>query len=151
MININTANLKELQNVKGIGQKTAESIIEYRNNNGEFSYLRDLLEINGIGAKTLESIKPQITAGEGDDIKNTTIEFNPEEYDLDQPEQVHLVGSMNNWDPADKSYPLKKGEGEVWKNTFKLKEGAEYKIMYDSSSWEEDKHVGYYGSNLVVE
>ena len=151
MININTANLKELQNVKGIGRKTAESIIEYRNNNDEFSTLTDLLEINGIGAKTLESLKPQITIGEGDDIKNTTIEFNPAEYDLGQPEQVHLVGSMNNWNPADKSYPLRKEEDEVWKNTFKLKKGAEYKIMYDSSSWEEDKHVGYYGNNLVVE
>ncbi len=151
MININSADLKELQTVKGIGPKTANNIIKKRNNNGEFSTLSDLLEIEGIGAKKLESLKPQITVGEEIDIKTITIEFDPAEYDLDQPEQVHLVGSVNNWNPADKSYPLKEGPDGIWRNIFRFKKGAEYKIMYDSASWEEDNYVGYYGSNFVVE
>jgi len=84
-------------------------------------------------------------------IKEINIEFNPEEHGIEEPEEVHLVGSMNNWDPNDKSYPLQKGKDGVWRNTFKFKKGTEYKIMYDSESWEEGKHVGHYDSNFIVE
>ncbi len=154
MIDINTAEIDDLLKVKGIGRVTAENILEYRRNQrekGGFSSLEELKNVAGIGSKKLQELKPQLTVEGVIKIKKITVEFNPAEYDLEQPEEVHLVGSMNNWKPADKSYPLQKGKDGVWRNPFKFKKGTEYKIMYDSSSWEEENHVGYYGKNFVME
>ncbi len=151
MVDINTAEIDDLLKVKGIGRVTAENILEYRRKQGGFSSLEELKNVAGIGSKKLQDLKPQLTVEGVIEIKKITVELNPAEYDLEQPEEVHLVGSMNNWNPADKSYPLQKGKDGVWRNTFKFKKGTEYKIMYDSSSWEEEKHVGYYGKNFVVE
>ena len=44
-VNINTADLKKLVKVKGIGKKTAQAIIEYRTKNGPFKTLDDLLKV----------------------------------------------------------------------------------------------------------
>lgn len=55
-ININTATAQELQQVKGIGPKTAEKIVAYRTEHGQFSNLDDLCNINGIGAKSLSKM-----------------------------------------------------------------------------------------------
>ncbi len=151
MVDINTAEIDDLLKVKSIGRVTAENILEYRRKQGGFSSLEELKNVAGIGSKKLQDLKPQLTVEGVIEIKKITVELNPAEYDLEQPEEVHLVGSMNNWNPADKSYPLQKGKDGVWRNTFKFKKGTEYKIMYDSSSWEEEKHVGYYGKNFVVE
>lgn len=59
-ININTATVKELSSLSGIGKKKAEAIIAYRNNNGNFSDINDLRKVEGIGRKTLEKIKDKI-------------------------------------------------------------------------------------------
>jgi competence protein ComEA len=55
-ININSADLNELVLLPGIGNKTAERIIEYRNKKGKFNSLNELLEIKGIGQAKLNSI-----------------------------------------------------------------------------------------------
>ncbi len=60
-ININTASAEELVQLKGIGQKKAEVIIEFRKNNGPFQRLEDLLKVPGIGPKTFEANKDRIT------------------------------------------------------------------------------------------
>ena len=60
MININTANVFELQLLEGIGEKTAERIIEYRNENGNFEVIEDLMRIDGIGKKKFEDVKEHI-------------------------------------------------------------------------------------------
>ena len=59
-VNINTADVDELATIKGIGMKTAESIVQYRKEIGKFERLDDLLNIKGIGLKTLEKIGPFI-------------------------------------------------------------------------------------------
>ena len=59
-ISLNTASVRELQKINGVGEKTAESIVAYREENGEFTSAEELLEINGIGEATLEKILPQI-------------------------------------------------------------------------------------------
>lgn len=59
-ININTADMDELQMLPGIGEKTAENIIKYIKENGEFTKAEQLLEVKNIGEKTLEKIKPYI-------------------------------------------------------------------------------------------
>jgi competence protein ComEA len=57
-ININTADAAELTQIPGIGPKTAEAIVAYRKDNGQFKTLEDLVEVKGIGPKKLEKIRP---------------------------------------------------------------------------------------------
>lgn len=61
IININTATLTELQNITGIGETKAQSIIKYREKNGGFKSIEEIKNIDGIGAKTFEKIKDQIS------------------------------------------------------------------------------------------
>lgn len=60
LININTASKTELMKLKGIGQKTAERIIEYRNQS-PFRTIEDIQKVKGIGPKKFENIKEHIT------------------------------------------------------------------------------------------
>ena len=60
-VNLNTANLSELQTVSGIGQKRAQDILDYREANGKFNSVDDLKNVSGVGAKTLEKLKEYVT------------------------------------------------------------------------------------------
>lgn len=60
-ININTAEVKDLVNLPGIGKKTASAIINFRKKNGEFKKKEDLGLVKGIGKNKLEKILPLIT------------------------------------------------------------------------------------------
>lgn len=60
-INLNTADVTELQNLPGVGPKKAELIIQYRQEKGSFSKIEDLTEVQGIGEKTFAKIKSQFT------------------------------------------------------------------------------------------
>lgn len=64
-VDINTADAEALQALKGIGQKKAEAIIDYRTKNGKFQKPEDLMKVSGIGAKTYDGLKDQITVGTG--------------------------------------------------------------------------------------
>ena len=58
-VNINTASKEELMSLKGIGETTANNIIEYRKEN-KFKKIEDLKNVKGIGDKKFESIKEDI-------------------------------------------------------------------------------------------
>ena len=60
-INLNKATAEELSQLKGIGMKYAERIVEFRDKNGPFKHVEDLLKVPGIGQKTLEKNKDRIT------------------------------------------------------------------------------------------
>lgn len=60
LININNANLEELQKINGIGEVKAQSIIDYREKNGGFKSIEDIKNVDGIGSKTFEKIKEKI-------------------------------------------------------------------------------------------
>ena len=59
-ININTADSNELQQLNGIGEKKAEKIIAYREENGSFKNIEELMNVNGIGEKTFEALKDEV-------------------------------------------------------------------------------------------
>ena len=59
-INLNKATATELSQLKGIGMKYAERIVQYRDKNGPFKNVEDLLNVQGIGLKTLEKNKDRI-------------------------------------------------------------------------------------------
>lgn len=62
MININTASEGEISDLPGIGEKTAEKIIKYRENS-PFADISDIMKVDGIGEKTFENIKEYIFVG----------------------------------------------------------------------------------------
>jgi competence protein ComEA len=59
-INLNKATVEELSQLKGIGMKYAERIVQYRDKNGPFKNVEDLLNVQGIGSKTIEKNKDRI-------------------------------------------------------------------------------------------
>lgn len=61
LININTADSNTLQKLTGVGPSTAEKIINYRLENGNFKNIEDLKNVSGIGDKTFEKLKNKIT------------------------------------------------------------------------------------------
>lgn len=60
-ININTATLRELKALNGIGTAKAEAIISYREEEGSFKSVDELINVSGIGETTLNSIREYIT------------------------------------------------------------------------------------------
>ncbi|MFW2490000.1 helix-hairpin-helix domain-containing protein [Clostridium chromiireducens] len=59
-VNINSATLEELKTLNGIGDSKAKSIIEYREQNGNFKSIEDIKNVTGIGEKMYQRIMEQI-------------------------------------------------------------------------------------------
>lgn len=59
IVNINTASAEELMSLNGIGEKTAEAIIEYRKST-PFEKPEEIMNVNGIWEKKYENIKNSI-------------------------------------------------------------------------------------------
>ena len=59
-VDINHADIQELEKLKGVGPAIAKRIIDYRNAHGRFTKPEDLINVRGIGPKTLEKMKDQI-------------------------------------------------------------------------------------------
>ena len=60
-VNINTANKEKLATLPGIGEGTAEKIIEYRSKAGKFKAIDEIKKIPGIGESKFKSLKDKIT------------------------------------------------------------------------------------------
>jgi competence protein ComEA len=60
-VNINTATKEELTSLKGIGEKRAQDIIDYRTKNGPFKTVDDLEKVPGIGPGTMKQIRSELT------------------------------------------------------------------------------------------
>jgi competence ComEA-like helix-hairpin-helix protein len=56
-ININSASVKDFMKLPGIGEKTAEKIIELRKERGKFNKLEDIMDVKGIGEVKFNKIK----------------------------------------------------------------------------------------------
>ena len=61
VVNINTATKEELTSLKGVGEKRAQEIINYRTKNGPFKTVDDLDKVPGIGPGIMKQIRSEIT------------------------------------------------------------------------------------------
>lgn len=61
-ININSADVAELTGLSGIGEAKAKAIIQYRNENGNFTNIEDIKKVSGIGDALFKKISNEITA-----------------------------------------------------------------------------------------
>ena len=62
-VNINTATVQELSQLKGVGPAYAAKIVAYREANGPFAKSEDITQVPGIGTKTFEVNKDRIIVG----------------------------------------------------------------------------------------
>jgi competence protein ComEA len=63
VVNLNTATAAELEQLPGVGAKTAARIVEYRQKKGPFKKIEELMNVQGIGEKSFLRIRAQITVG----------------------------------------------------------------------------------------
>lgn len=61
VLDLNSATAKELQKLPGIGEKLAQAIVDFREQNGPFQTVEDLLQVPGIGEKRLAAIRDLVT------------------------------------------------------------------------------------------
>jgi competence protein ComEA len=61
-VNINTADKESLMtSIKGVGEKRAEAIIAYREQNGSFKSVEELTEVSGVGPSIVEANMDNLT------------------------------------------------------------------------------------------
>lgn len=60
-VSLNSATIKELMTLPGIGESKAKLIIEYRNNNKGFKEIEEIKNVKGIGSSIYEKIKDYLT------------------------------------------------------------------------------------------
>ncbi len=57
VVDINTASAEQLTTLKGVGEKRAALIVDYRKQNGPFASILDLTQVKGISQKRLDKLK----------------------------------------------------------------------------------------------
>jgi competence protein ComEA len=64
-VNINTADKEALMtSIKGVGEKRAEAIIAYREQNGSFKSVEELAEVRGVGPSIVEKNMDNLTVAD---------------------------------------------------------------------------------------
>jgi competence ComEA-like helix-hairpin-helix protein len=59
-VNINTADVKTLMTLTGVGRKVAEKIVEYRDNHGPFKKADELRKVDGVGNGVWEKNRERV-------------------------------------------------------------------------------------------
>ena len=59
-VNINSADVKELMTLTGVGRKVAEKIVEYRDNHGPFKKADELRKVDGVGNGVWEKNRDRV-------------------------------------------------------------------------------------------
>ncbi|MFC0034216.1 ComEA family DNA-binding protein [Cardiobacterium valvarum] len=105
-VNINTANVEELQQLKGIGAKKAAEIVAYREAHGEFKNIDELTNVKGIGKATLEKLREELV------VKNE----NEAEVKDKSPDNKQAQSDVN-------ANEVSKDVKEISKDAIEVKEG----------------------------
>lgn len=105
-VNINTANVEELQQLKGIGAKKAAEIVAYREAHGEFKNIDELTNVKGIGKATLEKLREELV------VKNE----NEAEVKDKSPDDKQAQSDVN-------AKEVSKDVKEISKDAIEVKEG----------------------------
>ena len=61
VINLNNATATQIASLPGIGLKTAELVVEYRQKNGPFKKIEEIMNVRGVGEKSFLRIKDRLT------------------------------------------------------------------------------------------
>lgn len=61
LLDLNTATVEQLQTLPGIGPARAQSIVDYRTQNGPFQSPEELSAVDGIGMGLLDQVRDLIT------------------------------------------------------------------------------------------
>lgn len=74
-VNLNTATVEDLMQIEGIGEKTAQNIIAYRERIGKYTFLEQLLDVDGIGEKKLDAWESYLCLDEAEvtTVSSTTM------------------------------------------------------------------------------
>ncbi|WP_445406709.1 ComEA family DNA-binding protein [Acinetobacter seifertii] len=59
-IRLNQATVNEFQQLKGVGEKKAQAIVEYRQKNGSFKSIDEIKNVKGIGPAIFEKNKSRL-------------------------------------------------------------------------------------------
>lgn len=61
LVNINMSDVKELETLPGVGESTAQKIVDYRKEHGSFTSIEQLKEISGIGEAKFKKMADKVT------------------------------------------------------------------------------------------
>ena len=61
IVNLNTATAAQLGSLPGIGPKTADLIVQYRQKNGPFKKIEEIMNVRGVGEKSFLKLKSRLT------------------------------------------------------------------------------------------
>jgi competence protein ComEA len=59
-VDLNHAGVAELETLPGIGQRLAERIVAFREQNGPFAALDELLDVNGLSERVVDALEPYV-------------------------------------------------------------------------------------------
>ncbi len=99
-IDVNKASHDELSKLNGIGDKLADAIIRYRDENGRFNNIEEILNVYGIGDNLFESIKNYIyvenpvysdSYEDNKEIEDESVDLNEENPNIEEDIQSETV------------------------------------------------------------
>ncbi len=68
-VNLNSASAAQIALLPGIGPKTADLVVQYRQKNGPFKKIEEIMNVRGIGEKSFLRIKDRLTVADGQSEK----------------------------------------------------------------------------------
>ena len=71
-VDLNTADVSELEGLPGIGPSKAAAIVQYRTDHGAFTSVDQLDDVPGIGPSTMANLRDLVTVGKGKPGETTT-------------------------------------------------------------------------------
>ena len=60
VVNLNTGTAAQIASLPGIGLKTAELVVQYREKNGPFKKIEEIMNVRGVGEKSFLRIKDRL-------------------------------------------------------------------------------------------